>query len=473
MGEPGVSTIPLQIRGIGRYFPAMHQAAASKSAILRPVFAGLFFCATLAQAQLPLPSPPSEPAPAPNPGLTVETFDSIQLSPRPGEGESVPGWFPILREEYNGMTWEFVEGAPEVFETTQGVLRFYDYSSRSGMLGRVRQVPAGTNEVCLDVYIPSETPPFIAFGLVANSLDSGYATYAMTLSRSFFGPLDGAAEQGELEPVFVVSGPGFYEELPGDLSDQWVRLCMKIDEATNQFIATVNGEVIFEGYPKIRIPRGLDEEIDLPPLPLFTNAGIIGGIIDNTSEPESAVEESSPEIFAFFDHFSFGPAQGGLDVTVGPSASGKGREGEDVFSAAMKRQKITLEGNANDTLTAFFGVENESGAPESASLRSRAANARAIQYKAELVNGGGRSNATAALRSGRLTTEIGGGETAVVICEASLKGRFRQVFARSRGAVKRGGFGLVAEPVSNPSEIDSASALFEFKSLIPVDRRYR
>lgn len=465
-------TIVLQIRGLACFFDPMPDSAASRSVLLRPVFAGLFFCATLAHAQLP--SPPSEPAPAPNPGLTVETFDRIQLSSRPGEGESVPGWFPILREEYNGMSWDFVESAPDVFEATGGVLRFYDSGERSGQLGRVRQVPAGTNELCVDVYIPSDAPAFTSFGLIANTLGYDYGLYGMTLSKqmNFDSSEEGVEEGVMLDSRWVVMGSGFYEVLDGDLGDQWVRLCIRIDEAANQMIASVDGVVVFEGYPKIRLPRTLDEPEPLPPLPLFTDGGIVGGAND-ISAPEGGAEESFTEVFAFFDHFSFGPSLGGFDVTVGPGADGKGRVGEDVFSAAMKRQRITLEGGANDSLIASFGIENESGVPAEASLPSRAANARAISYKAELVSGGGSSNVTASLRSGRLTTEVLGGETATVICEASLKGRFRQVFARSRGAVKKGSFGLVAQSASDPSQIDSASALLEYKSLIPVSRRRR
>ncbi|MCB1205057.1 MAG: hypothetical protein KDN18_12430 [Verrucomicrobiae bacterium] len=416
-----------------------------------------------------------EPAPAPNPGLTVETFDRIQLSPRPGEGQTVPGWFPILQEQYNGMTWELVESAPEVFQATQGFLRFYDSGSREGLLGRVRQVPEGTNEICVDVYIPSEMPPFMSFGMAANTLETGYAIYGMTLSKQLIlgSAEEGASEDLPAEPVFVVSGPGFYEELQGDFGDQWVRLCMKIDEEANILIASVNGEVIFEGFPKIRIPRIIDEPEPFPPLPLFTDAGIIGGLNSILSDPEVANGDLFTEVLAFFDNFSFGPVQGGFDVTVGPGAGARGRVGEDVISAAMKRQKISLSGTANETLSAYFGIENESGVTTEASLRSRVSNARSIGYRAYLENGGGRSNVTSSLRSGRLSTDIGGGDTAVVVCEASLKGRIRQIVARSRGAVKRGSFGLVARSASNPSAIDSASAILEFNSLIPINRRGR
>lgn len=102
------------------------------------------------QAQIsPVPPVPSL---APKPGLTTETFETVVLSPTPAPGQSVPGWYPLLGPVYDGINWVLGEVPPATFAADQGVLRFRSNESSGGPSGRVRQLPDGTSEVCVDMF---------------------------------------------------------------------------------------------------------------------------------------------------------------------------------------------------------------------------------------------------------------------------------------------------------------------------------
>lgn len=420
---------------------------------------------------------PPVPAPAPVPGLTNDPFNQVVLSPVPAPGASVPGWYPLELMVWNGMEEVLEDRSPDVFAADQGVLRFRDeYDGYPS--GRVRQLPDGTSEVCVDLYFYEGAAEYAGYGMAAGFDDYGYPLYGATVSSRYFmqppSEPEGGVEEGGLESVYVVSGPGFYEEIEADLSGQWLRLCMKLDATRTIFTVELNGEVVYSGPLKGR-RSGTSKVIDEPsePLPFFTDVALIAGFGGVTSEPEAqaAVEESRIPLEVFFDNFSHNGASGAADLTVGPTRATAGRTGDGVFGRDASRQSILVNAKYNAKALAFFGLANEGGSAGNFVLRGSVAGGSKVGVASSLYQGGKKSNVTAGLRAGTTTVSLSGGESVVIASEASLKPAARTLMSRLRGRFLQGRQSLSVS--AGDGVVDAAGATYRFESAIPATRRER
>jgi hypothetical protein len=433
------------------------------------------------QAQM-APVPPI-PSLAPKPGLTTETFETVILSPTPAPGQSVPGWFPLPGPVYDGMNWVPGEVPPATFAAEQGVLRFRANESSGGPSGRVRQLPDGTSEVCVDLFFYEGALDYSQAGLVANaSIETEVAQYGITIGAEMIA-VTSEPEIGETsvvpERVYYVGGPGFYEDVDGTLANQWLRLSLQIDASRQVMTVKLNGEVIFSGYPKIFIPDNSALE-DVPEgpnelLPLFTNAGLIGG--DNTllSEPEgqSGPEESAIITEVFFDNFSHNGSSGAADLTVGPTRAGASRAGNGVYGRDNSKQSLKVDAKYDETATAFFGLQNEGAGVGSFKLRGGLVGGPKIRVVNFLYQGGGKGNVTASLRAGTVEVALGGGESVLISSEATLKPNLRSLMSRLRGRYIKAGQSLSVSAAGGRAVLDAAEAEYLFESAIPATRRGR
>ncbi|MBL9159144.1 MAG: hypothetical protein JNJ70_16810 [Verrucomicrobiales bacterium] len=418
---------------------------------------------------------PPVPAPAPMPGLTSDPFDRVVLSPVPAPGESVPGWYPLERMVWDGMQEVREDRSPDIFAADQGVLRFlkeFDgYPS-----GRVRQLPDGTSQVCVDLYFYEGAAEYAGYGMAGGFDEYGYPLYGVTI-WSGFGPRDSepqeGVEEGDLNLTYVISGPGFYEEIEEDLSGQWLRLCMKLDATRTVYTVELNGEVVYSGPLKGR-RSGTGKDIEEPSelLPFFTDVALVGGFGGVASEPEasSMVEESRIPLEAFFDNFSHNGAGNEVDLTVGPSRTAVGRVGAGVFGRDASAQSINLNALFDQSPTAYFLVQNPGSGASAVNLRGNGGG-RKMKVKSVLSQGGKTSNVTSGLRAGTVEVTLNGNGNAMITSEASLKGNVRTAMSRLRGRFVNGSQAVIAS--SGGSVVDAASANFSFESAIPVNRRER
>lgn len=449
--------------------------------MIRTVYS-LLLSAFALSASLPLraqlaPVPPV-PSLAPKPGLTTETFDSVVLSPTPAPGQSVPGWYPLLGPVFDGMSWMPGEVPPATFAAEQGVLRFRSNESSGGPSGRVRQLPDGTSEVCVDMFFYEGALDYSQAGLVANaSIETEVAQYGVTIG-SWMGAL-GSAPEGEVaevpERIYRVSGPGFSEEVQGTLADQWLRLSLQIDASRQVMTVKLNGEVIFSGYPKIFRRDIVTPEGPYEPLPLFTNAGLIGGSNTVVSEPEgqNAPEESQIITEVFFDNFSHNGLSGSADLTVGPTRAGVTRVGDGVYNREASKQSFKVDAKYDETAEVFFGLQNEGSGAGSFKLRGTVAGSSKIGVVNFLYQGRGKSNVTASLRTGTAEVSLDGGDNVVISSEASLKPNVRTQMSRLRGRYVNAGQSLSVSAVGGSAALDAVKADFRFESAIPATRRGR
>lgn len=387
----------------------------------------------------------------------------------------MPGWYPLQRSVWDGMQEVLEESAPDVFASDQGVLRFRDefdgYPS-----GRVRQLPDGTSEVCVDLYFYEGAADYTAYGMAGGFNEFGFPLYGVTLWSRLLPqnsqPL-GDVEEGILERIYVISGPGFFQEIEEELSGRWLRLCMKLDATRTIFTVELNGEVLYSG-PLLTKRSGTAKDIDEPsePIPFFTDVALVAGFGGNASEPEgqSVVEESRVLQEVFFDNFSHNGAGNEVDLTVGPSRTSANRVGAGVFGRDASVQSITLNALYDQAPAAYFMVQNPGAAVSAVNLRGNGGG-RKMKVKSVLSQGGKTSNVTAALRAGTAEVTLNGSGNATITSEASLKGNVRTAMSRLRGRFVNGSQSVIAS--TGGSVVDAASANFSFESAIPVNRRSR
>ena len=443
----------------------------------------LLLSALAISASLPLQaqmaSVPPVPSLAPKPGMTTETFETVILSPTPAPGQSVPGWYPLMGPVYNGMDWVLGELPPATFAAEQGVLRFRSNESSGNPSGRVRQLPDGTSEVCVDLFFYEGALDYSQAGLVANaSIETEIAEYGITIGSvmgSIGSEQEGGVSEIPLERIYRVSGPGFYEEIQGTLANQWIRLSLQIDASRQVMTVKLNGEVMFSGYPKIFKREILTPEGPFEPLPLFTNAGLIGGSNSVSSQPEGqeGPEESAIITEVFFDNFSHNGASGAADLTVGPTRGGAARIGNGVYSRDSSKQSFEVDAKYDEAATAFFGLQNEGAGAGLFKLRGGLVGGPKTRVVNFLYQGGGKGNVTAALRAGTAEVALGGGESVVISSEATLKPNLRTLMSRLRGRYIKAGQSLSVSAVGDQAVLDAAEAGFLFESAIPATRRGR
>lgn len=418
---------------------------------------------------------PPVPAPAPMPGLTNDPFDRVVLSPTPAPGQSVPGWYPLQWSVWDGMQEVLEERAPDVFASDQGVLRFRDEFDGSPS-GRVRQLPEGTSEVCVDLYFYEGAADYAAYGIAGGFNEYGFPLYGVTIWSDMRGAnseAEGDVEEGDLVRTYVISGPNFFQEIEEELSGRWLRLCMKLDATRTIYTVELNGEVVYSGPLKGR-RSGTSKDIEEPsgPLPFFTDVALVAGFGGAASEPEgqSVVEESRILQEAFFDNFSHNGAGNEVDLTVGPSRASANRVGAGVFGRDASAQSITLNALYDQSPAAYFMVQNPGAAVSAVNLRGNGGG-RKMKVKSVLSQGGKSSNVTASLRAGTVEVTLNGNGNATITSEANLKGNVRAAMSRLRGRFLNGSQSVIAS--TGGSVVDAASANFSFESGIPVNRRSR
>lgn len=409
-----------------------------RSNTLALTLAALATAAFLPSAEAQFPNTPPVPSLAPKSGMTTELFNGVKLAQRPAPGAKVEGWYPISifnfsRDLMDEM--DLIDSPPELFDAPAGVLRFYSVSDYRPY-GRAKQIPAPT-EVSVDLYLDSDyLDGQTQFGLFGNLLDGWGAEYGMTVGN--FGICDcGDGSEVEESPYgnWFVAGNDFFQPIEGDLSDQWLRLEIKVNKEANTVIYLVNGEVVFSGTPRgIKVPRIMDEPVaEVSPI---TEVALIQGYGSVTSEPEPQpeVEEARYGAFAFFDNLSHNGSPGAVDLTVGGKRPSGSHVGDNVYGPVGK-QIATIEPSYNLSASAWFSLQNDGTSADEISVRGSLSGSSQVKVKTYAFKGSKRVNVSGAVAAGNFVSALDPGKEITLLSEAKLAGRGKKYLARKRGAV--------------------------------------
>jgi hypothetical protein len=444
-----------------------------RSNTLTLTLAALATAAFLPSAEAQFPDAPPVPSLAPKAGMTTELFNGVKLAQRPAPGAKVEGWYPISIYSFEKGRldeMDLIESPPELFDAPAGVLRFYSVSDYRPY-GRAKQVPAST-EVSVDLYLDSNyLDGQTQFGLFGNLLDGWGAEYGVIVGNFGFCDCgDGSEVEESSYGNWFVAGNDFFQPIEGDLSDQWLRLEIKINKEANTVTYLVNGEVVFSGTPReIKGIRTVDDLV--AEVSSITEVALIHGFGGVSSEPESQpdVEEARYGAFAFFDNLSHNGASGAADLTVGGKRPSASHVGNNVYGPVGK-QVATIEQSYNLKASAWFSLQNDGTSADEISVRGSASGSSQVKVKTYAFKGSKRVNVTGSVAAGNFKSALDPGKEITLLSEAKLAGRGKKYLARKRGAVLSRSQTLAATSSGNADGGDSVKASFNFNSAIPLSR---
>lgn len=445
----------------------------SKSKTLNLTIVAVVAAVCLPSAEAQLPNTPPVPSLAPKAGMTTELFNGVTLAQRPAPGAKVEGWYPISifnfsRDLMDEM--DLIDSPPELFDAPAGVLRFYSVSDYRPY-GRAKQIPAST-EVSVDLYLDSDfLDGQTQFGLFGNLLDGWGAEYGVTVGN--FGFCD-CGDGSEVEEAsygnWFVAGNDFFQPIEGDLSDQWLRLEIKVNKEANTVTYLVNGEVVFSGTPReVKGIRTVDDLVEqVSPI---TEVALVHGYGSVTSEPEPQpdVEEARFGAFAFFDNLSHNGASGAADLTVGGKRPSASHVGNNVYGPVGK-QIAAIEQAFNLSSSAWFSLQNDGVSVDEFSVRASLSGSNLVRIKTYVFEGSKRINITGAVAAGTFKAALDPGKETSLLSEAKLAGRGKSLLAKRRGAVLSRSQTLAAAASGNDDGGDAVKATFNFNSAIPLNR---
>lgn len=406
----------------------------------------------------PYPTAPPVPSLAPKAGMTTELFNGVKLAARPVNGAPVEGWYPLGLPGTPGDEANWPELAPTVFDAPAGVLRVVT-PAETLFSGRARQIPAST-EVSIDVFLgtdPESDKRLIA--LLGNSGEEEiFGQYGIFLINGL-SPVGGESEEAEedLESPWHVWVPGGEVELllDGNLSNQWVRLTIRIDAEGDTVSYLVNGNVVYTGPIS-----GFSGNTTPQVATRITEATLLFAS-GNTSEIEDEVIES----LFFLDNFSYNGGGGAADLTVGKKRSSASHSGNNVYGSA-DNQIAAIEQHFNLRASLWFSLENDGVSTDEFSVRANRRGSSQVKVKTFAFDGSKRTNITGEIAAGSFKAVIEPGKNISLLSEAKLTGRARKILARQPGKFLSSSQALQATPAVNSAGGDSAKAIFEFSSLI-------
>lgn len=270
---------------------------------------------------------------------------------------------------------------------------------------------------------------------------------------------------------WYVAGNEFFTPIEGDLSDQWLRLEIKVNKEAGTVTYLVNGEVVYSGPP-----RGVKSLRDGDPEPVIevsaiTEVALVHGYGSVASEPEPQpdVEEGGLGAFAFFDNLSHNGASGAADLTVGEKRPSSSQAGNNVYGP-VGRQTATIEQRFNLRASAWFSLQNDGTSGDEFTVRGSAGGSKLVKIKTYAFEGSKRVNVTGLVSAGAYKTIVAPGKEITLLSEAKLAGRGKSLLAKKRGAVLSRSQTLEAASAASAEESDSVKAIFNFNSAIPLNR---